>query len=121
MRRRALICSALFAALPALGQDRDGLVGLINAYRAAPGTCIGRQATSVAPLTPHPALSSVRVDTGAFLEQALERGISGGARRSHFHLRRAGYQVGDDRDRAKVLQDAFEHAIFRCGRATDWR
>jgi uncharacterized protein YkwD len=73
MLRQALVCAALFAAIPAPGQNRDGLVDLINAYRAAPGTCDGRQAMPVAPLTPHPALSSVRVDTGAFLDQALER------------------------------------------------
>jgi uncharacterized protein YkwD len=71
--RRVLICTALFATIPAHGQNRDGLVELINAYRAAPGTCDGRQAIPVPPLTPHPALSKVRVDTGAFLEQALER------------------------------------------------
>jgi uncharacterized protein YkwD len=56
-----------------MGQDRDGLIDLINAYRAAPGTCDGRQAAPVAPLMPHRVLSSVRVDTGTFLDQALAR------------------------------------------------
>jgi uncharacterized protein YkwD len=68
-----VLAAALFVALPAHGQNRDGLVELINAYRAAPGDCDGRKASAAAPLTPQPALSSVRVDTGAFLEQALER------------------------------------------------
>ncbi len=49
------------------------LVELINAYRAAPGSCDGRQAAPVAALSAHPALSNVRVATGAFLDQVLAR------------------------------------------------
>jgi uncharacterized protein YkwD len=73
--RRMLACTALLGAVPAPApaQDRDGLADLINAYRAAPGACDGRPAIPAAPLTPHAALSAVRVDTGTFLDQALER------------------------------------------------
>jgi uncharacterized protein YkwD len=71
--RCALVCSTLFAGVSASGQNRESLVDLINAYRAAPGSCEGRQASPVAPLVPHPALATVQVATGTFLEQALER------------------------------------------------
>jgi uncharacterized protein YkwD len=71
--RCVLGCAVLFAAVPAQGRNRDELVDLINAYRAAPETCEGRQASPVAPLVPHPALATVQVATGTFLEQALER------------------------------------------------
>jgi uncharacterized protein YkwD len=73
MMRLVLACTAMFAAIPAPGQNRDRLVDLINDYRAAPGSCEGRPASPVAPLEPHPALSNLQVDTGAFLEQTLER------------------------------------------------
>ena len=73
MLRRLLPCLALCAALPAQAQQRDALADLINAYRATPGVCEGRQAEPAPPLTAHPALASVQVTTGTFLEQALER------------------------------------------------
>lgn len=71
--RWVLIWTALFAAVPAHAQSRDALVDLINAYRAAPGPCEGRQPGPLAPLATHPALASVQVGTGTFLEQALAR------------------------------------------------
>lgn len=73
MMLRAALCAALFAGVPAHAQQPNDLVGLINAYRAAPGSCEGWRIGPKAPLAPHPALDNVQVDSGAFLEQALER------------------------------------------------
>jgi uncharacterized protein YkwD len=74
--RSAFIGVAMLAAawvpLSAHAQPRDKLAALINAYRAAPGSCEGRRARPVAPLAPHRALAGVRVATGAFLDQVLE-------------------------------------------------
>jgi uncharacterized protein YkwD len=50
----------------------DELAGLINAYRAAPGSCAGRAAAPAGPLAPEPALSTVRVGFATFLEAALK-------------------------------------------------
>lgn len=68
-----VLAAGLFGIVPAHAQHRDPLADLINAYRAAPGSCEGRQAHPVAALAPHPALASVQVTTGAFLDQTLER------------------------------------------------
>ena len=51
----------------------DELAGLINAYRAAPGSCAGRAAAPAEPLTPEAALSTVRIGFGTFLESALKK------------------------------------------------
>ncbi|MES2758474.1 MAG: CAP domain-containing protein [Pseudomonadota bacterium] len=73
--RAALVGAAMLAAasVPAHAQQRDQLAALINAYRAAPASCDGRRASPAPPLAPHPALANVRVATGAFLDQVLER------------------------------------------------
>jgi len=72
-----MVTAALFfaaAALPAQARQTPAdLATMINAYRVAPGTCAGRPAEPVAPLAVEPALSSVRIGTGTFLEPALER------------------------------------------------
>jgi len=66
---------ALFAAAAALlapaPAHADELGDLVNAYRAAPAGCGGRPAA--APLVPETALARVEVDTGTFLESALQR------------------------------------------------
>ncbi|MFP5391035.1 MAG: CAP domain-containing protein [Gammaproteobacteria bacterium] len=67
----ALASPAVYATAAA-NKDTDELVGLINAYRAAPPACDGR-AGPASPLTPHPALSSLRIRTGTLLEPALEQ------------------------------------------------
>ena len=71
----SLLAAALagaVAAPPASARDGDELTVLINAYRAAPGSCAGRAAAPVAPLRPEAALSSVRIGFGTFLESALK-------------------------------------------------
>lgn len=73
LRCAALLCASLCAALPAAAQERAPLFELVNAYRAAPQGCDGRQARPLAPLAPQRALSSVQVGPGIFLDQALER------------------------------------------------
>ncbi|MFS2005062.1 CAP domain-containing protein [Duganella sp. CT11-25] len=66
----ACVCTALPAAA---AQDASQLTALVNAYRAAPGTCEGRPAQPVGPLTPQPALSAIRIGAGIIIEAALER------------------------------------------------
>lgn len=66
----AVLAFALGA--PAQAQT-DELANLINAYRAAPGSCAGRPALVAPRLAPVTALAQVRVGTGTFLESALER------------------------------------------------
>jgi uncharacterized protein YkwD len=68
----ALSCAALSCA-PAYARGADELAALINAYRAAPGSCGGRAAAPAAPLTPEAALSKVRIGFGTFLESALKK------------------------------------------------
>ncbi len=68
----ALAC-LLAAALPATAAPADELVSLINAYRAAPGSCEGRDAGRAPALTRSAALARVQVLPGTFLEHAIER------------------------------------------------
>lgn len=65
--------ASLLLPFAAQAQGDQQLIGLINAYRAAPPQCGGNQAAPVAPLAAHPALGRVQVATGTFLEQAIER------------------------------------------------
>lgn len=51
----------------------DALADLINAYRAAPASCAGRDLVATAPLTAEPALASLQIGPGTFLESALKR------------------------------------------------
>lgn len=78
MQARRLLFAMLFMPVcapsgAAQAQQGAALIGLVNAYRAAPGPCDGRAAAPLAPLAPHPALARVQVGTGVFLESALER------------------------------------------------
>jgi uncharacterized protein YkwD len=73
-RGGALLAAGLLLTGPvARAGVADELISQINAYRAAPAPCEGRAFDPVAPLSPHPALSNVRIGTGTFLEPALER------------------------------------------------
>jgi uncharacterized protein YkwD len=72
----SIFCSTIMAGAPAHAEnprDHRSLADLINAFRAAPGSCEGRHAVPVAQLAPEPALTRVQVASGVFLEQALER------------------------------------------------
>ncbi len=72
----AALLPATVGALPAhapQARHAPGLAALINAYRAAPGTCAGMPAAPVPPLAVEPALSQIHIATGTFLEPALER------------------------------------------------
>jgi uncharacterized protein YkwD len=57
----------------AQARNADELIGLVNAYRAAPSACAGHADSPLPPLAPHPALARVQIQTGTFLELALER------------------------------------------------
>jgi uncharacterized protein YkwD len=61
------------AAVPAPSYGAEQLTTLINAYRMAPGACLGRAAAPAGALAPHPALARVRIGSGTFIEVALER------------------------------------------------
>ncbi|WP_020654869.1 CAP domain-containing protein [Massilia niastensis] len=69
----ALLFPGSAGALPAPGDGAARLTALVNAYRAAPGSCAGRPAAPVAALQAHPALASVRIGPATFIENALER------------------------------------------------
>ena len=61
------------AAVPAPSYGAEQLTTLINAYRLAPGSCMGRAAAPAGVLAPHPALARVRIGPATFPELALER------------------------------------------------
>ncbi|WEF30693.1 CAP domain-containing protein [Pseudoduganella chitinolytica] len=66
------LSAALLAATPAGAASLD-IVGLINAYRASPQQCQGERLAPLPALAAPAALGRVRIGTGTFLEQALER------------------------------------------------
>ncbi|MES2900478.1 MAG: CAP domain-containing protein [Pseudomonadota bacterium] len=70
-----MLVAALGLSADALAQATrsDELVSLINAYRAAPGSCGGERMAPVSALAPHPALVKIRIGRGTLLENALER------------------------------------------------
>jgi uncharacterized protein YkwD len=80
-QRLALATGAMMAILAAParvvatppGAAAPALVSLMNSYRALPQRCGDVPAASMAPLASPPALSRVRLGTGAFIEVALER------------------------------------------------
>lgn len=58
---------------PAQARPADPLAEMINAYRAAPGSCAGKPASPRRPLTANPVLAEVKLGTGMFLDLELER------------------------------------------------
>jgi uncharacterized protein YkwD len=68
-----LAALALPAQAPRAPNGMPPLVALINAYRAAPGTCAGMPAAPMAPLAMEPVLAQIHIATGTFLEPALEK------------------------------------------------
>lgn len=68
----ATLSAVLLMALPAQASRQD-LIGLINAYRATPQQCGGGRMAPLPPFDAPDAMSRVRIGTGTFLEQALER------------------------------------------------
>lgn len=76
-RALAAICAA-FAVLCAIPAEAaatpdPALITLINVYRAEPQRCGNSPASAQPPLNAAPALSRVRLGTGAFIELVLER------------------------------------------------
>jgi uncharacterized protein YkwD len=68
-----LFATVLAVCTAAAQPDGEQLTALINAYRAAPGSCQGAPAQPAPPLTPQPALAAVRIKPGTILSAALER------------------------------------------------
>ncbi|MYN11137.1 CAP domain-containing protein [Massilia sp. FT127W] len=69
----AALSAPPFAAAAAPGVPQPALLDLINGFRALPQRCGDLPASPMAPLAAAPALSRVRLGTGAFIELALER------------------------------------------------
>lgn len=67
----AAACAALALAAPAVAGD--DLAALVNAYRAAPHTCAGRNTGPATPLKPVAALARVRLGPGEMPQHAVER------------------------------------------------
>jgi uncharacterized protein YkwD len=68
----AAALAAVSFAVAAAPAHADELANLINAWRAASGTCDGRPAAPVGRLAVEPALSRIRIGPGTFLESALQ-------------------------------------------------
>jgi uncharacterized protein YkwD len=68
-----MLCCSFATAAQSDMRNVPELLGLINAYRSAPGQCGGRPASPAPPLAPHRALAGLRIGPGTFLELALER------------------------------------------------
>jgi uncharacterized protein YkwD len=66
-----MLCASL-SPRHAHAQDGDALIGMVNAYRAAPESCNNRPAEPAGPLAPHPALSGIRLDADKDLQRALD-------------------------------------------------
>lgn len=65
-------CGALLPAVPAIAQDSDALVVLINDFRASPQQCAGQKIGPVGPLALDPALAGLQIDAGTRLQDALK-------------------------------------------------
>lgn len=68
--RWSLALSALLAG-PVLASDATDLVGMINAWRAAPAHCAGRLSSALPPLQPDARLAAVRLGPARFLQQDM--------------------------------------------------
>ena len=71
--RLALLACVLSWTGAAHAQDRIHLVAAINAWRAAPDACQGRQPPPAPALRPQAALARVRIGPGSIPESALEQ------------------------------------------------
>ena len=75
-RSVGVLTALLFAASSRVGaapSQGSELGAMVNAFRAAPGSCLGAAATPAASLAEPAALSRVRIGPGTFIELALER------------------------------------------------
>ena len=68
-----LACATLLTAAPVRANDSDDLVGMINAWRAAPGNCEGRRVAAPPPLKINRALAQLGIASGGDLKRALEQ------------------------------------------------
>lgn len=66
----ALLLSIAVLGTPAMAQQQDQLVHLINAFRESPGACSGSVPASAGPLSPEPLLAEVEFSRSG--EQALK-------------------------------------------------
>jgi len=73
MKRLIILASACAAQLPAArAGEADQLVALVNAWRAAPAACQGRQRPAVPVLAPRQELSRIALRPGTILLAALD-------------------------------------------------
>jgi uncharacterized protein YkwD len=72
LRSAALVLMAALTSTSLLAQESGDLVELINAYRAAPGLCFGKQLPAAGALVPDSALGRIKIAPGADLQQTLK-------------------------------------------------
>ena len=73
MKMLIILASACAAQLPAAhAGEADQLAAMVNAWRAAPAACQGKQRPAVAVLTPRPVLSRIALRPGTILLAALD-------------------------------------------------
>lgn len=74
MKKMTILASALALHLPAADAgDAGQLVAMVNAWRAAPAACQGRQRSAVPVLTPQAVLSRIALRPGTILLAALDK------------------------------------------------
>ncbi|MTW14139.1 CAP domain-containing protein [Pseudoduganella eburnea] len=74
MKRLAILAIACAShILPARASDAEQLAAMVNAWRAAPATCQGRQRPAVPVLAPHRLLSQLALRPGTILLAALDQ------------------------------------------------
>jgi uncharacterized protein YkwD len=66
------VWTAALIGAAAAAQPAGDLVGLINAYRAAPQNCEGKRSAVPGPLAPDPHLAGVKIEAGGRLQDALK-------------------------------------------------
>jgi len=71
--KRLIILATVLAAPVANAGDAEQLVAFVNAWRAAPASCQGRQRAAVAVLTPRPVLSRIALRPATILLSALDQ------------------------------------------------
>ncbi len=73
MKRLIILTTALAAHLPVLAGETEQLVAMVNAWRAAPATCQGRQRPAVPALAPQRLLSQFALRPGTILLAVLDQ------------------------------------------------
>jgi uncharacterized protein YkwD len=123
--RPAFFAAALLATLAPAHARADELADLINAYRAAPGSCGGAPAHPAAPLAAEPALARIWIGPVTFLESALKQEGFGADRADAISVSgpadaRAAMDAIRDKYCATLLSGGYS-AIGTARRGSEWQ